>query len=49
VAEDMITRILEKSDAVDITFFDLAKAFDKVNHALILLKMESYGIAPAIM
>jgi len=49
LVESMITRILENNDAVDIIILDFAKAFDKVNHAFILLKMESYDIAPAFI
>ena len=37
-----IENIENKSD-IDILFFDFAKAFDAVNHDLLLLKLNAYG------
>ena len=38
------TRILDEGKSVDVTYFDYAKAFDKVSHRLLLVKLKAYGI-----
>ena len=38
------TRILDDGGSVDVAYFDYAKAFDKVSHKLLLLKLKAYGI-----
>ena len=38
------TEIVDNGNSVDVAYFDYAKAFDKVSHRLLLLKLQSYGI-----
>ena len=38
------TEILDGGNAVDVAYFDYAKAFDKVSHRLLLIKLQAYGI-----
>ena len=39
-----ITRNLDAGTQTDIVVLDFAKAFDKVNHSLLVMKLEHYGI-----
>ena len=39
-----VTAILDSGDCADILYLDFAKAFDKVQHQRLLLKMEAMGI-----
>jgi hypothetical protein len=39
-----ITSILDEGDSVDVLYLDFAKAFDKVPHKRLLLKLKSLGI-----
>ena len=38
------TQILDEGKSVDVTYFSYAKAFDKVSHRLLLIKLRAYGI-----
>lgn len=38
------TEIVDGGMSVDVAYFDYAKAFDKVSHRLLMLKLRSYGI-----
>ncbi|XP_065561279.1 uncharacterized protein LOC136027750 [Artemia franciscana] len=40
-SNDFVTRLLDDGLLVDVIFFDQAKLFDKVQHQLLLLKMEA--------
>ncbi len=35
---------MESSEITDLIFLDFAKAFDKVNHRLLLHKLATYGL-----
>ena len=36
--------MVDSGKSVDVTYFDYAKAFDKVSHRLLLVKLRAYGI-----
>ena len=38
------TELVDSGKSVDIAYFDYAKAFDKVSHRLLLIKLRAYGI-----
>ena len=42
--QDMITRAIDNNEYSVGVFFDLAKAFDTVDHSILLKKLEYYGI-----
>lgn len=46
---DLIYKNLDKSKPIIATFLDLAKAFDTVNHELLLEKLEKYGIRGSVL
>ena len=39
-----VTAWLDKSNSVDIVYLDFAKAFDKVSHLRLMIKLQSLGI-----
>ena len=45
---DLILDILEDNGNVDVIYLDFAKAFDKVDHTLVLNKIRSFGITGEI-
>ena len=46
---DIIYKNLDKSKPIITTFIDLAKVFDTVNHALLLEKLDRYGIRGSVL
>ena len=48
-AVDFWTKSLEDSYAVDVIYFDLAKAFDSVPHTRLLTKLEAYGLTEKLL
>ena len=46
---DSILTMLEKGDSVDAIYLDFSKAFDKVDHCILLKKVESLGIAGKLL
>ena len=38
------TDLIDSGKSVDVAYFDYAKAFDKVSHKLLLIKLKAYGI-----
>ena len=41
---DHILKCLNSGDEVDVIYLDYAKAFDKVDHKILLAKLKCYGI-----
>ena len=49
---EFFEEVLKKVDngvAVDIIYFDFAKAFDKVSHSKLVFKLRKYGISGNIL
>ena len=46
---DFVKRILDGGLPVDVMFLDQAKAFDKVQHELLLLKLDAYRVRDYII
>ena len=47
--QDMISKAIENNEYSVGIFFDLAKAFDTVNHSILLKKLENYGIRGVLL
>jgi len=41
---DKVSSLMDLENSTDVIFLDFAKAFDKVPHKKLLLKLESHGI-----
>jgi len=46
---DKVVGCLDTGDDVDVVFLDFAKAFDKVPHQRLILKLESHGITGKLL
>ena len=44
-----ITKWIDNGLTVDIIYFDFQKAFDKVSHERLLLKLKTHGIGDGII
>ena len=44
-----ILHSLANGKEVDVLYLDLSKAFDKVDHSLLLAKLEGYGISAPLL
>ena len=45
---DYRTKCFEEKQPVDIIYLDFAKAFDKVSHQLLLVKLKAYGVSETL-
>ena len=41
---DKVTGCIDTGDSVDVIFLDFTKAFDKVSHTRLILKLKAHGI-----
>jgi ribonuclease P/MRP protein subunit RPP40 len=46
---DRITRIVDEGNNVDVIYLDLAKAFDRVPHQRLLMKLKQHGITGKLL
>ena len=46
---DKLTKILDKNSKADIFYLDFAKAFDKVAHGRLMIKLESKGVGGEVL
>ena len=46
---DIITDSLDKGLSVDLIYKESSKAFDKVSHSKLLVKLEAYGISDLLL
>ena len=46
---DTLTRLVDEGHNVDVVYLDFAKAFDKVPHKRLLLKLEAHGISGNVL
>ncbi len=49
MAEELVIKWPNEGNAVDLTNLDFSKAFDLVNHRLLLAKRRGYSIALSIL
>ena len=41
---DFITKCIDQGDPVDVIYLDFSKAFDKISHSKLALKLKAHGI-----
>ena len=41
---DYISQVFDEGDAIDVVYLDFSKAFDKISHSKLLLKLQAHGI-----
>ena len=46
---DKITTWIDQGETVDVVFLEFAKAFDKVPHQRLLLKLANHGISEKVL
>jgi len=46
---DRVTGCIDTGDSVDVVFLDFAKAFDKVSHRRLAVKLQSHGIKDLLL
>ena len=46
---DKVTRCIDDGDNIDVVYLDFAKAFDKVPHQRLLLKLIEHGIGNKVV
>ena len=46
---DNVLKNLSNGNEVDVIYLDYSKAFDKVDHAVLLAKMQQYGITGKVL
>ena len=46
---DKVTGSVDSGNSIDVIFLDFAKAFDKVPHKRLILKLESHGISGEVL
>ena len=46
---DSITEAINDGQDVDVVYLDMQKAFDTVNHRLLQIKAQAYGICPTLL
>ena len=46
---EVLTKLVDEGHSLDIIYLDFAKAFDKVPHKRLVLKLEAHGISGKVL
>ena len=46
---EVVTKMLDEGEAVDLIYLDFAKAFDKVPHCRLFKKLEAHGVGGNVL